>query len=98
LETLSARDVAIAAAQGDPIAQAIWRKAMQWIGIGLGSAANLLNPGRIVVGGGLTRAGTHFFKPVQQACAQRAMDPELQIVPAELGPNVGILGGVALWL
>lgn len=95
---LSARHVAEAAAQGDLLAQAIWERAMAWIGVGLGSAANLLNPGRIVVGGGLTRAGAQFFTPVQTIAAQRAMDPELAIVPALLGDNVGILGGVALWL
>jgi glucokinase len=95
---LNARHVAEAAAHGDPIARMIWERAMAWIGIGLGSAANLLNPGRIVVGGGLTRAGNLFFAPVRQAAAQRAMDPELSIVPAQLGNDVGILGGVSLWL
>ncbi|MDZ4721505.1 MAG: ROK family protein [Roseiflexaceae bacterium] len=95
---LSARHVAEAAAQGDTIAHMVWQRAMAWIGIGLGSAANLLNPGRIVVGGGLTRAGDLFFEPVRRGASQRAMDPELSIVPAQLGNDVGILGGVSLWL
>ena len=65
---------------------------------GLASAANLLNPGRIVVGGGLTRAGDQLFAPVRAIVAQRAMDPEMQVVPALLADNVGLLGGVSLWL
>jgi glucokinase len=97
-ESLSAQHVALAALQGDRIAEQIWDRAMAWIGIGLGSAANLLNPGRIVIGGGLTRAGDHFFEPVRAAARRRCMDSELTIMPAQLGDDVGILGGIALWV
>ena len=97
-EQLSARDVANAAHAGDALAKQVWLRAMRWIGCGLGSAANLLNPGRIVIGGGLTRAAELFFEPVRAEAARRIMDPELSIVPAAFGDNVGILGGVALWL
>ncbi len=97
-ERLSARDVSRAAYAGDSLARQIWFDAMGWIGCGLGSAANLLNPGRIVIGGGLTRAADLFFDPVRSEAARRTMDPELVIVPAAFGDDVGILGGVALWL
>lgn len=98
LEQLSARDVANAAHAGDALARQVWFAAMRWIGCGIGSAANLLNPGRIVIGGGLTRAAELFFEPVGAEAARRSMDPELVIVPAAFGDDVGILGGVALWL
>jgi glucokinase len=98
IEQVDARLVAEAAGQGDALAGDIWDTAMIWIGRGLASAANLLNPGKIVVGGGLTRAGALLFEPVRREAARRALDPELAIVPAELGDDVGILGGVALWL
>ncbi len=98
IEQVTAQRVAEAAIQGDPLAQRVWQRAMDWIGYGLGSAANLLNPGRIVVGGGLTRVGAAFFDPVRSAARQHAMDPELEIVAAKLGADVGILGGVALFL
>lgn len=97
-DQISALHVAESAQAGDALAQQVWTNAMLWIGRGLASAANLLNPGRIVVGGGLTRAADMFFTPVCAEAARRAMDPELQIVPAAFGDDVGILGGVALWL
>lgn len=95
---LTARDVAAAAAQGDALAQQVWGAAMEWLGIGISSASNLLNPGRVVVGGGLTRAGDLLFEPVRRVAAYRAMDPLLEIVPAALGDDVGILGGAALMM
>ena len=98
IEHVTAQRVAEAAAQGDPLAKRVWDRAMDWLGYGLGSAANLLNPGRIVIGGGLTRVGAAFFDPVRAAAQRQAMDPELQIVAAQFAANVGILGGVALFL
>jgi glucokinase len=95
-DTLTAQHVAEAAAAGDVLARAVWNEAMGWLGIGIASAANLLNPGRVVLGGGLTRAGDLLFEPVRHVVARRAMDPELTVVPAELGDGVGILGGAAL--
>ncbi|MFQ3681972.1 ROK family protein [Roseiflexus sp.] len=95
-DSLTAHQVAEAAAAGDALARAVWNEAMEWLGIGIASAANLLNPGRVVLGGGLTRAGAMLFDPVRHVVMHRAMDPELTVVPAALGDDVGILGGAAL--
>lgn len=95
-DALTAQHVAEAAAAGDALARAVWNEAMGWLGVGIASAANLLNPGRVVLGGGLTRAGALLFDPVRHVVARRAMDPELTVVPAALGDDVGILGGAAL--
>lgn len=93
---LTAQHVAEAAAAGDALARAVWNEAMGWLGIGIASAANLLNPGRVVLGGGLTRAGALLFDPVRHVVARRIMDPEVSVVSAALGDDVGILGGAAL--
>lgn len=97
-EEISARDVAHAAAQGDPLAREVWGAAMEWLGIGIASAANVLNPGRVVLGGGLTSAGALLFDPVRRAARRRALDPALEVAPAALAADVGILGGAALLL
>lgn len=96
-DALTARHVAEAAAAGDDLARTVWNEAMGWLGTGIASAANLLNPGRVVLGGGLTRAGALLFDPVRHVVARRVMDPDLTVVPAALGDDVGILGGAALW-
>ncbi len=96
-DALTARHVAEAAAAGDDLARTVWNEAMGWLGAGIASAANLLNPGRVVLGGGLTRAGALLFDPVRHVVARRVMDPDLTVVPAALGDDIGILGGAALW-
>lgn len=93
---VTARDVSQAVAAGDSAARTVWDEAMDWLGIGVASAANLLNPGRVVIGGGLTAAGELLFGPVRRVAAARALDPALEVVPAALGEHVGILGGAAL--
>lgn len=94
---ITARDVA-AALPHDAAARQVWERAMRWLGVGIGSAANLLNPGVVVLGGGLTNAGEVLFEPVRREVARRMMDPETQIVRAQLGADVGVLGGAALMI
>jgi glucokinase len=96
LDVVTARDIAAAVVAGDALAQAVWAEAMEWLGIGVASACNLLDPGRVVIGGGLTRAGALLFEPVRRVADYRLMQPEIEIVPAALGDDVGILGGAAL--
>ncbi len=95
-EQITARAVAEAAAAGDPLAISVWTSAMHWLGIGIANAANLLNPTLVVLGGGLTGAGALLFDPVRQVLAHRALDPDLQVVPAALGEHIGLLGGTAI--
>jgi glucokinase len=97
-EQITARDVAAAAAQGDELARAVWDEAMSWLGLGIAAAVNLLDPGRVVLGGGLTRAGALLFDPVRRVVAAHALDPAVEVVPAALGDDVGILGGAALMI
>jgi glucokinase len=98
LAGITARDVATAARQGDPLARAVWEEAMRWLGLGIAAAANLVNPGRVVLGGGLTRAGALLFDPIRRIVAERALDPQIEVVPAALADEVGVLGGAALML
>jgi glucokinase len=93
----TAADVAAAAARGDTAARAVWDEAMAWLGMAVAAATNLLNPGRVVIGGGLAQAGELLFAPVRREVAARALDP-CPVVPAALGTDVGIIGGAALVL
>ncbi len=93
---ITARDIADAARKGDKLAATVWNDAMRWLGIGIASAANILNPGRVVVGGGLTHAGDILFDPVRRTVKSRVMDQTLEVVSAKLRENVGIVGGAAL--
>lgn len=92
----TAQSVAQAAASGDPTAQAVWSEAMRWLGIGIANAANLLDPGRVVVGGGLSRAGVQLFEPVRAAALPVLISPEIEIVPGALDVAANLLGAAAL--
>lgn len=97
-DEITAYDVAMAAGKGDLLAQLVWYEAMEWLGIGVACAANVLNPGRVVIGGGLSKAGALLLDPVKRVVAERVLDPKLEVVTAGLEDNVGILGAAALFV
>ncbi len=62
----------VVAAQGiDPIASAVWTDAVDALGVALAAATLLLDPARIVLGGGLAAAGDALVSPVAAALAGR---------------------------
>jgi glucokinase len=97
-ERVTAKLVAEAADKGDIEAQEILAEAMTYLGVGMASLVNLFNPELIVIGGGLTNMGEGLFGPVRRAIERRAFPAAaraVQVVPAELGDDVGVLGAVA---
>ena len=96
---VSAKLVAEAAQAGDAVAIEIIREAMSFLGIGVANLVNLLNPELIVVGGSLTKMGDALFGPVRRAVNQRAFPlsaKQVQVIPAELGDQVGVIGAAAI--
>jgi len=93
---ITAKAVAEAARAGDPVAQQIWHDAVSWLGVGISSACNLLNPGIVVIGGGLSEAGEQLFAPLRDIMRYRALSKHVVLARASLGAVVGIMGGAAL--
>jgi glucokinase len=93
----SAREVAALARAHDPAARAVWDRAVAALGAGLADAVALLDPARIVVGGGLAEAGAALLDPLAVAVAERLTlgDPP-EIVGAELGAEAGCRGAALL--
>ena len=94
---LDTRHVAAAAAQGDPLAVELLQSVGRALGRGLGNAANLVNPERFVLGGGVTKSGEVFWEAVRAAARATAL-PEVgfEIVPAGLIDDAPLWGAVAL--
>ncbi|MDH6139891.1 glucokinase [Kitasatospora sp. GP30] len=93
----TAKDVGERAAAGDPAAATVWREAIEALADGLAAAITLLDPERIVIGGGLARAGEPYFAPLRAAVAERLSFQTMpQIVPAELGHQAGCQGAALL--
>ena len=95
--TLTGRDVAERAAAGDALAMEILLRGAWALGVGIGNAANLINPSRFVLGGGVTKAGEAWWAEVRRSAAATAL-PEVRfdIVPAALGDEAPLWGALAL--
>lgn len=89
--------VAEAAARGDEIATSVLQKGAWALGVALGNAANLVNPQRLILGGGVTKAGDGWWQTVRRTARETALpEVELEIVAAELGDDAPLWGAVAL--
>ncbi|MEU1308889.1 ROK family protein [Streptomyces cinnamoneus] len=90
---------AAAVAAGDPRASAVWLHAVDALADGLVMGLTLLDPGTLIIGGGLAEAGETLFAPLRAAVAERLTFQKLPlIVPAALGDTAGCLGaGLLAW-
>jgi glucokinase len=86
---------------GDTVALKVWEEVGFNIGITLCDIVWLLNPDRIVIGGGVGRVGEYVFGPIRRVIEERTMKifhEGLTIVPAKLGNDAGMIGSAALAL
>lgn len=100
-DQVRAGDVTDAAAQGDAVARELLAEAGYYIGLGLVNLIHVLEPQRILIGGGVSQAGDLLFEPIRETVARHLMSPvyeSVEIEPAALGDNVGLMGAVALVL
>jgi len=98
-ENLSAKDIAMRAKQGDKAATKAFARAGRFLGIGIGTAINLLNPEKVVLGGGVMKAGDLLLAPTINEARKRSFKGSFEccsIVPAVLGNKAGFLGS-ACW-
>ncbi|MEO7837128.1 MAG: ROK family protein [Acidimicrobiales bacterium] len=89
-----------AAAEGDDGAVEVVGRFAWWLALGLANLANLLDPDRFVIGGGLVEAGDLLLAPARRAFAQLLQGsehrPDVAIVPAEMGERAGAVGAALL--
>jgi glucokinase len=101
IEECSPLALETAAHVGDAVAHKIWEEIGFHLGITLCDIVWLLNPDRIVIGGGVGRAGEYLFGPIRRVIEERTMKifhEGLTIVPAMLGNDAGMIGSAALAL
>ncbi len=88
-----------AAAEGDPWALALWTELAPLFAVALGNAITLLNPDRVVLGGGmLGRTPTlrdQALVALQLVTPPALLDP-VEIVDAALGDDAGLVGSALL--
>ena len=95
------RELSALAASGEPVAVAALARAGAAVGLALASAAALLDLRLVVIGGGLSQSGEPFWAPLRAELAARAglgFLAGLEVVPAALGQEAGLVGAAALVL
>lgn len=95
----TAADVSRAHAHGDALATAIWTETTDLLAIALTDLVNVFEPDVVVLGGGVTRAGSALLDPVREAVLRDAMAPAaatVRIEAAGLGAVVCVVGAAAL--
>jgi glucokinase len=94
---VTAELVSRAAVNGDTLAEEVLVGAAADLGSGIGNALSLMNPQRVVLGGGVIKAGATYLAAVQRA-AQGNTLPEIRagIVAAALEDDAPLWGAVAL--
>ena len=92
---ITLEEVSRMAVRGNRQAIHFWEHTGQLLGVALTGVVNLLNPQRIVIGGGVANAHRALLMAVRRTIKQRAMRipaTTVDIVKATLGNNAGILG------
>lgn len=99
LESISAKDVCIAARQGDTVAMSIIEQSASYLGKGLAILLDVLNPQCIVIGSIFARAEDLFRPVMDEYIRQEALEQCAQvcrIVPAQLGDRIGDVASLSV--
>lgn len=84
---------------GNPEAIAFWQEYGRDLGAGLASLIYVLTPEAVILGGGISASFDLFAPALRQEIEQRVMPtsrPALQILPAQLGNQAGMVGAAQL--
>lgn len=98
-DKITPKDLSYAAENGDDVAIDVFRQVGEYLGVGLGNVLNLLNVERIVVGGGISKAGEFILGPARETLFKVALKVCLDavtIVPATFIDRAGIVGAARL--
>lgn len=99
-QAVTGHDISEAALAGDAEACAILDEYADAVALGLAALANVLDPERIIIGGGVVEIGELLMDRVRAAFLRHlegaAARPDVPIVPAALGEHAGAIGAAAL--
>jgi glucokinase len=99
LSRLSASVIDEACVQGDPYACALWEEVAELLGNAIASVVTLLNPARIILGGGVLLGCPELRRLVDgvfQARVSRSALVGLTLERAFLGDDAGVIGAALL--
>lgn len=100
-QQVTAKDVFDLAKADDALALIVIRHFSRYLGIACSHFANILNPSRIVIGGGVSAAGEFLLNGVRETFEENVFPPireKTTLALAELGNDAGVIGAASLVL
>jgi len=101
ISKIDAKVIFEAAKQGDELAKGLISRLGYYLGVGLANIVNIFNPELILIGGGVAKMGDLLLQPAIKVVEERAFATSVasvEIKPALLGDDSGVLGAVAFVL
>ncbi|MGC8846538.1 MAG: ROK family protein, partial [Candidatus Hydrogenedens sp.] len=95
IHTITGKMIFQAVEKGDALAREVFHETAVWLGLGIASIVNMLNPERVILCGGMISAGNVLFNPVRETVMKNAFEvpaKRCEIVPAGLGEDSGVIG------
>ncbi|KPV52381.1 hypothetical protein SE17_15840 [Kouleothrix aurantiaca] len=92
VDALTLQAVARAADGGDVLARRVLGNAGRWLGIGIASLVNILNPQLLIINGEAACAGRWYFEPMEAALQAHAFDGLAKSLRVLIEP-----GGNEMW-
>lgn len=89
------RELLQAYRQGDHFARWLWLSSVQKLSVGIASIVNVLSPECVVLGGGITEAGSDLFEPLESFLLLYEWRPggnKTAIIKAHFGEAAGAIG------
>jgi glucokinase len=97
---ITAKDVSLAANQGDKLSQDALARAGTYLGIAIADLLHVFNPSIVIIGGGVSQCGDAIFSPIRAAMIDHVISPKyldgLTVTTCSLGDEVGLIGGLVL--
>lgn len=101
IERLEAKDIFDAAKEGDKFSMDLVDYEAEYLAMGIGNILNIINPEKVVLGGGVAMAGDILLSPMKKKLEKYALGvtlENLEIVQGVLGNEAGIKGAVGLFM
>ncbi len=98
-EELTTRDLSLLARKGDAASLALFAEVGHRLGYAVGNLVNILDPDKVIIGGGVALAGELILGPCRAMVPQLVLADEAKnvpVVPAELGPLASAVGAACL--
>jgi len=92
---LTPEDIYKAALDGDALSRELLKNAGRYLGIGIANMINMMSPDAVILAGGLIGAWEIYVQEAVREASKRAFKElfgRVDILPAELGDNAGLIG------